>query len=1830
MSALFHRIIPRLSRMLLVPLLVAGMASSVSAATFTVLIAADEGDSNPGNGQCDTSAGFGFCTIRSALEEAVALPGSHTIFIPQGSFVVSSTLNVTVAGGKTITVNGTLGGTNGTLIRPASTATTVLFAQGPGTLELNDLTLADGRRGLLMSNSAQVVGDGLILEGHSATSFGGGIRVSSGFASLTNCAIIDNTAPNGGGAYVVGGSLILTNCTISGNTATNTGFDDGGGGVLLATSQIADLELHSCTVADNYAGGRGGGVMRSETQASTNALRLRNTIVADNLNFGGTAPDCAGTIISQGGNLVGNDLGCPNFQDTTGDILDGDADLGVLGDNGGPTPTHLIGINSEAIDNAVAGAPTTDQRGEPRGDGDADGTVTADSGAYEFIQTTVTEFGASPTTIANGLSAALTWSVANASSCSINGGVGAVDAAGTTTVSPTATTTYVLSCTGPNGDTDTALRTVTVVAPPNIVSFTASPDSILESSAAELAWNVSGDASISCSIAPGVGAVGLSGTQIVNPSATTTYTLTCSIAGASDEASTTLEVIPFAEVQTFTASPATIDWGDATTLTWSSVGTSLCVIDNGVGTVGASDTEVVSPIEDTTYTITCTGPGGQDVATTSVTVNPPVAVTAFSAAPGTIDLGASSTLTFAADNATSCAIDNGVGAVSADGTTAVSPSVTTTYTYTCQGVAGPSSSSATVTVLQPVAIDSFTATPSTILNGNSTTLAWSSSESMACSISPGVGSVGVSGSAVVSPTATTTYTLDCTGPGVDAQSTVTVTVEDPVVIGGFSASPATIDLGASSTLTIASSFATSCTVDNGVGSVSANGTVTVSPTDDTAYTLTCQGPGGPVSASTSVTVLPPVAIDSFTASPSTILNGDSTTLSWSSTESTACTISPTAGAVATSGTVSVSPTATTTYTLNCSGPGIDAQATVTVTVEDPVAITAFSASPGTIDLGGDATLTFASSFATSCSIDQGIGPVSGNGTIGVSPTADTTYTLTCEGPGGPVTAAAGVTVLPPVSIDSFTAAPDTIVDGDAATLSWASSASTGCTISPSVGPVATSGSVAVSPSVDTTYTLDCTGPGMDAQSTISVTVQAPVTIALFSASPDTIDAGASSTLSISASNATSCSIDNGVGTVAAAGTVLVSPQADSTYTLTCQGPGGPATATATVTVLPPVAIDSFTATPETILDGASSTLTWAASDATACSLSPGIGAVGTSGTTIVTPTVTTTYTLDCSGPGLSAQSTVTVTVEGTVAITAFSASPDTVLDGGSSNLSFATDNATACTLDNGIGTVGASGTIAVTPAATTTYTLNCEGPGGPVTSSVTVTVELPVAIDDFYADPNLAGPSAPATLHWASTNATSCTIAPDVGDVAATDSVNVSPLVDTTYTLSCEGAGGPVTATIDVTAAVVIEAFSVDPIVIDGGQSASLDWTVNNATSCSIDPDLGAIATSGTQAVSPGSSTVYTLTCEGPGGPVTETAALIVNGSVGISNFEASASPILEGGSTTLSWSTSEADSCTLDGASVAVNGTQTVTPAGTTSYTLECDGSGGPVSATVTVEVQVPVTIDSFDSDVASISTGESATLSWTTSEASSCTLTPNVGPVAVNDSEVVSPMETTDYTLVCEGPGGPVSASVTVAVGSVDPDAEPDAAPDEAPDAGAEPDADADDVDAGPEPDAGTADADGGGTEPDASWDDVDAGSNAPDAGGDDASTPTPDASDAGTSEPDVEDAGTTVPDAGPEDASPTEPDAGSEDAATTEPDAGAEDASTQPDVKEDDASSGAEVTGGGDAGTSSDVDVVTDPGTSGDDAGCSGATPPSTAWLLALMLLLLALGRRRWTHR
>ena len=233
---------------------------------------------------------------------------------------------------------------------------------------------------------------------------------------------------------------------------------------------------------------------------------------------------------------------------------------------------------------------------------------------------------------------------------------------------------------------------------------------------------------------------------------------------------------------------------------------------------------------------------------------------------------------------------------------------------------------------------SLTANPTGVTTGTSSTLSWTSTNATGCSASGGwSGSLPASGNQQVSPTATTLYRITCSGQGGSASDSVIVTFSSsPAPTVTLIAAPDTIQRGQSTTLTWSSSNDTLCTASGGwSGTQAASGSHGFSPTSTTTYTLSCAGAGGTTRASVQVVVIipaPPTV--NLTASPTSIAAaGDTSTLTWSSSNDTLCTASGGwSGTQALSGTKKVTPMVTTVYTLTCAGPGGNTPKSATVTV----------------------------------------------------------------------------------------------------------------------------------------------------------------------------------------------------------------------------------------------------------------------------------------------------------------------------------------------------------------------------------------------------------------------------------------------------------------------------------------------------------------------------------------------------------------------------------------------------------------------------------------------------------------------------------------------------------------------------------------------------------------------------------------------------------------------------------------------------------------------------------------------------------------------------------
>ena len=154
-------------------------------------------------------------------------------------------------------------------------------------------------------------------------------------------------------------------------------------------------------------------------------------------------------------------------------------------------------------------------------------------------------------------------------------------------------------------------------------------------------------------------------------------------------------------------------------------------------------------------------------------------------------------------------------------------------------------------------------------------------------------------------------------------------------------------------------------------------------------------------------------------------------------------------------------------------------------------------------------------------------------------------------------------------------------------------------------------------------------------------------------------------------------------------------------------------------------------------------------------------------------------------------------------------------------------------------------------------------------------------------------------------------------------------------------------------------------------------------------------------------------------------------GEVCIPVFACSDPAPVRGGEVQLTWRTLHADKVRIEpeiGVEVKTAGAATVTVSDSVRYTLTATGKGGPVSHALDIEIRAQ--LFEFAASTNELIRGRPATLSWRTLNADAVRIEPGPGAVPANGTTTVTPEKTTRYVLTVEGPRGPATNAVEVAV--------------------------------------------------------------------------------------------------------------------------------------------------------------------------------------------------------
>ena len=163
-------------------------------------------------------------------------------------------------------------------------------------------------------------------------------------------------------------------------------------------------------------------------------------------------------------------------------------------------------------------------------------------------------------------------------------------------------------------------------------------------------------------------------------------------------------------------------------------------------------------------------------------------------------------------------------------------------------------------------------------------------------------------------------------------------------------------------------------------------------------------------------------------------------------------------------------------------------------------------------------------------------------------------------------------------------------------------------------------------------------------------------------------------------------------------------------------------------------------------------------------------------------------------------------------------------------------------------------------------------------------------------------------------------------------------------------------------------------------------------------------------------------------------------------DLSSSSDSVDEGESFRLGWATSNAASCTLQGTGVGSGAVPTagskdviVNDSGEYDYSLVCESETGDVASdsvlVVVNEVVIPDPAPTLDLTIskASIKLGDSSTLTWSSADATSCTASGSwSGDQDLSGSQAITPSSTGSfsYALLCSGPGGDVTKTVSLTV--------------------------------------------------------------------------------------------------------------------------------------------------------------------------------------------------------
>jgi hypothetical protein len=233
--------------------------------TNETILSGDVGTSGNADDNCNVVVAFNVgCTVSSVIN-GFTVSGAHSINLYDGA-------GIAVLGGASPTITNCILRNN---VSPNQRGGGIFISSGSSTVSNcsfynNTAYVAGGG----LSNLGTAVVSNCVFDGNTVTLYNGGGIYNAGTISIDRCSFTNNVGSGGGGIAVLGGTATITNCTLANNTSN-----------AIAINPSATITVANCTFYNTISGFH---------------IASQNTMPISNCIFWGTG------AVYNGGGSIGN------------------------------------------------------------------------------------------------------------------------------------------------------------------------------------------------------------------------------------------------------------------------------------------------------------------------------------------------------------------------------------------------------------------------------------------------------------------------------------------------------------------------------------------------------------------------------------------------------------------------------------------------------------------------------------------------------------------------------------------------------------------------------------------------------------------------------------------------------------------------------------------------------------------------------------------------------------------------------------------------------------------------------------------------------------------------------------------------------------------------------------------------------------------------------------------------------------------------------------------------------------------------------------------------------------------------------------------------------------------------------------------------------------------------------------------------------------------------------------------------------------------------------------------------------------------------------------